>query len=454
MTMPPYPEAFVRQMESQLGESAQAYFQAMEQPPVRGLRINPLKQTDTPLSTLIGDIGEPVPWADNAYLLALSSAAGAHPLHEAGAYYLQEPSAMLPATLLGALEGLTVLDLCAAPGGKSTQLAASMRGMGTLICNEPVPSRAQVLSRNLERMGVTNAAVVSADPAALAERWPLLFDAILVDAPCSGEGMFRRHPETRLEWDEAAPARCALRQTRILHNALRMLKPGGLLCYSTCTLNTVENEQVIASLRDRYPMLAAVPFSVSAQEGRTLAAPDGQIRLYPHTVAGEGHFAALLQKRDLTPEDSARPGSLLPPSQALSAPIKPASDGFHALWQSFACGDAPPANATLGDTLLSAPPLPPLQGVRVLRAGLALGQLKGKVFAPDHALGMAAPAFALPTCALDTAAATRYQRGESLPAPDDMRGYVVVTLQGLALGFGKASDGQLKNHYPKGLRRP
>lgn len=454
MTMPPLPAAFARRIAGQLGDAAPAYFQAMEQPPVRGLRINPHKPTDAPLVTLVEGISQPVPWQENAYLLALQSAAGAHPLHEAGAYYLQEPSAMLPATLLRKPAGLAVLDLCAAPGGKSTQLAAAMAGCGTLVCNEPVPTRAQVLSRNLERMGVTNAAVVCADPAALAERWPQLFDMVLVDAPCSGEGMFRRHPETRLEWDAEAPARCALRQTRILHSAVRMLKTGGQLCYSTCTLNTEENEQVLQSLQEAYPMLTPLPFTVHLPNGQSLSAPMGQVRLYPHQVAGEGHFAALLQKCAPTPDDAPRACALMPPAYALNAPTKQATEGFFAFWQGLSADVPPQPNAMLGDALLAAPPLPPLAGIRVLRAGLTLGQLKGRIFVPDHALAMAAPAWALPAITLDTAAALRYQGGESLPAPDALRGYATVTLHGLALGFVKASDGQLKNHYPKGLRRP
>ena len=213
MCKPPLPDAFRRQMETLLGDEAAAYFSVMEQAPCRGLRLNPAKPTDTPLASWISGIGEPVPWEANGRYLSLDSAAGTHPLHEAGAYYLQEPSAMLPAGMLGAQPGETVLDLCAAPGGKSTQLAAAMHGQGLLVCNEPVPSRAQILSRNLERMGVTNALVVSADPSQLAEAWPELFDRVLVDAPCSGEGMFRRHPETRLEWNESSPEVCAASHT-------------------------------------------------------------------------------------------------------------------------------------------------------------------------------------------------------------------------------------------------
>ncbi len=466
MTIPPLPAEYARRIANQLGEAAQAYFDALLQPSTRGLRRNPLKAPDAPLGMLVEGLGDPVLWAENGFYLSLESDAGLSPLHEAGAYYLQEPSAMLPATLLSPLAGETVLDLCAAPGGKSTQLAAAMAGRGTLVVNEPVPSRAAILSRNMERMGVCNAVVVCMEPEQLAARWPALFDAILVDAPCSGEGMFRRHPEARLEWDAQTPARCAARQRRILESALAMLKPGGRLCYSTCTFNTEENEQTVAAILHDHAALSPIPFQVPLGGGRVLSAPDGLAHLWPHEAAGEGHFAALLQKAGASADGPGKPAQLLAPAQALAAPQKPLLslyDGFRqSMTEASTCDGAaqlgskplPQANAVLGETLLAAPPLPPLQGVRVLRAGLALGQAKGKVFAPDHALAMAAPAIALPTVSVDWPSARAYQRGEALPAPDGLRGYVAVACQGLALGFAKASDGQLKNHYPKGLRRP
>lgn len=364
---------------------------------------------------------------------------------------------MLPAAVLAARPGETVLDLCAAPGGKSTQLGAAMAGQGTLVCNEPVPARAQVLSRNLERMGVTNAAVICAEPERLAQAWPQLFDAVLVDAPCSGEGMFRRHPEARLEWDEGAPERCARRQRRILESALTMLRPGGRLCYSTCTFSPEENEQTVHALLAAHPELEPAPFQAQLSNERALAAPQGTLRLYPHEVAGEGHFVALLMKTALAADEAGlagRPAALLPPDRALATAPRPAMEAYAAFAQSAASGSLPAPNAALGDVLLCAPPLPPLQGLRVLRAGLHLGRTKGAVFAPDHALALAAPPNPLHSFPLDEPGARAYLRGETLPAPPEARSYGTVTYCGLALGFVKASDGQLKNHYPKGLRRP
>ena len=446
---PALPPAFVSRMRAQLGEEADAYFAAMEMPCLRGLRLNPQKPVSDAALEAVGGVEEPVPWnADLGRYLHQDSLAGADPLHEAGAYYLQEPSAMAPVSVLSPQPGERVLDLCAAPGGKSTQIAAALAGEGLLVSNEPVPSRAKILSRNIERMGVPNALVVSAQPEALAARWGVLFDAVLVDAPCSGEGMFRRHPETRAEWNPASPMGCAERQRRILGCAAAMLRPGGRLVYSTCTLSPEENEETVRWFLQEHPDFSAQPFSLPGNYG-TLDAPEGMLRLYPHRVRGEGHFVACLRRAgDAPAADLMRSAAerLSPPAPAVRA----AYSAFAAPLRGL-----PAANAQLGDALLCAPDLPPLDGVRVLRAGVQLGALKGKVFAPDHALAMClSPACGLPVLALDRAGALRYQSGEALPAPEDMSGWALAVYEGLVLGFGKASGGQFKNHYPKGLRRP
>ena len=440
----PLPEAFITRMRAQLGAEADAYFAALDEPYQRGIRMNPRKPFD---HALADGMLEPVPWnPQHGRYLTMGSAAGLDPLHEAGAYYIQEPSAMAPVSLLDPRPGERVLDLCAAPGGKTTQIADVLGGDGLIVCNEPVPSRAKILSRNAERMGVSNALVVSADPEKLAPLWPEAFDAILVDAPCSGEGMFRRHPETRSEWNESSPEGCAVRQKRILACAVEMLRPGGRLAYSTCTLNHEENENVVAWLLAEYPDLEAVPFSMPVNNG-VLNAPDGMLHLYPHQLRGEGHFAALLRKKGDVPSDL-----FAPAATRLAAPQKPLLSAYETFAKPFP--GLPRANAQFGDALLSAPDLPPLKGVKVLRAGIQLGVLKGKVFAPDHALAMALPiTSSIPALPLSREQALQYQSGETLPCPDSLSGYALPTYAGLPLGFGKASDGQLKNHYPKGLRR-
>ena len=439
-----YPEAFIARMRERLGDEADVFFTALDQPYQRGLRINPCKPACLP--DALGVLA-PVPWwPQTGRYLRLDSLAGVDALHEAGAYYLQEPSAMAAVSALAPKPGERVLDLCAAPGGKSTQIADALGGSGLLVANEPVPTRARVLSRNIERMGVTNALVVSADPERLESLWPSAFDAILVDAPCSGEGMFRRHPEARDEWREDSPAGCAARQRRILTSAVRMLKPGGRLAYSTCTLNREENDDMAAWLTQSEPCMQPLAFALDIGDGRTLDATDGFVQLYPHRVLGEGHFVALFTKTD----DTGGHTDFAPASDRLNAPERASV----AAWRELGL-DAIDLNAMLGDALIAAPDLPPLAGVRVLRAGLQLGTLSGKVFLPDHALamGLAHPLTA-PHMELDADMARAYLRGEALPADNGSRGWALAVYQGLALGFVKLSNGQAKNHYPKGLRRP
>ncbi|MBN1776742.1 MAG: RsmF rRNA methyltransferase first C-terminal domain-containing protein [Clostridiales bacterium] len=446
------PEAFVSRMKAQLGSGAGAFFAAMEQPYTRGLRVNPLKTPSEPLDNVIQGLGDTVPWAADGRYLAADSAAGGRPLHDCGAYYIQEPSAMLPARLLDAKPGQTVLDLCAAPGGKSTQLAAMMGGQGTLVCNEVAPARAEALGGNLERMGVRNALAVSACAERLARMWPQLFDSVLADAPCSGEGMFRRHPQTRLEWTADTPAQCARRQLHILTSAAKLLKVGGRLCYSTCTFSEEENEGVIDAFLSSHPIFKPVEYSVPIGGGRELCSQNGCIRLYPHTVRGEGHFTALLQKTDTRP-DEAQPADLCPADRVFASPDRQSTEAFRAFWAELCTDDPPVANAMIGNLLVSAPPLPPPDGLKICRAGLSLGRMKGRAFIPDHALALAAPPFALRTVPLREEAAANYLRGEALPAGDIAGGFWTVSYAGLPLGFVKHSDRQLKNHYPKGLRK-
>lgn len=427
-----FPSGWIEQLAPLLGDQLPDFLHSYDLPPFRGVRMRPGRAP-------IPDAGAPVPWAEDAYELPLDSPAGALPAHDAGGYYLQEPSAMAAAAALHPGPGEKVLDLCAAPGGKSTQLAAYMENRGLLVCNEPVPARAQILSRNIERMGVPHAVVVSALPEELP--WTGFFDKVLVDAPCSGEGMFRRHPETRQEWTAASPEGCARRQRQILDQAARLLRPGGMLAYSTCTFNPTENEGVVQAFLTRHPAFSLTPIVLPG-----LPANDGTLHLWPHQVRGEGHFVALLRKQDAEWPDAGKTERLRPP-----LPGKAEA----ALAQAFLREHlfSPPApNGLFAGRIVSAPEtLPSLNGIRVLRLGLHLGEVRGKVFLPDHAAAMAcAPLRPLPVTQ-ETAAA--YQQGQVLPVEDGLKGFYTPVLDGLVLGWGKASGGQLKNHYPKGLRR-
>ena len=424
------PVEFTEQMKQMLGDAFPAFLRSYEEEPARAVRA---RSGLFPL-----DAEEAVPWEERARYLPALSRAGGGILHEAGAWYLQEASAMIPARVLAPRRGDRVLDLCAAPGGKSTQLSGLIGEEGLLVCNEVVPSRARVLSSNLERMGCRNTVAVSALPEKLSARWPGYFDRILVDAPCSGEGMFRRHPEARSEWNADSPRLCHARQLLILNEAAKMLRGGGRLVYSTCTFNSLENEETVRVFLAEHPAFRLVPFSVPG-----VGECEGMLHIFPHLVRGEGHFAALLEN---TEENGARcpEGSLPRPDRGLLALCRAFRDEV--------LPSCPLPDALLGSRAAVLPAfLPPLEGIRVLRAGLHFGEQAGRVLVPDHALSHAVPGGK--TVPLSRENAGAYLRGESIPYEGPLKGYCAVSYEGFGLGFGKISDGQIKNHYPKGLRR-
>lgn len=424
------PEDFTERMRQQLGDELSAFLNALEEPPVRGIRMNPLKPSDAVQKYTQH---ERIPWTEDGFYLPEESEAGMSILHAAGAFYIQEPGAMLPAAVLNARPGEKVLDLCAAPGGKSTQIGCAMRGEGLLVCNEPVPRRAQILSGNIERMGLPNTVVTCATPDQLAEMWPEGFDAVLVDAPCSGEGMFRREPETRKEWSPEKAAGCAARQKEILEAAARLVRPGGRLVYSTCTYNPAENEENARWFTERFHQFTALPFSLYGIE-----APDGIFTCYPHRLKGEGQFTAAFSRRGNTYADLPPDGSLQKPSKAETDALKAAFPGF------------PEPTHLFGKTMVSIAQLPDLKGIRTLRTGLHLGEVRGKVCIPDHASALCFFLPDLPALELSPEDAVRFMAGETITG--NASGWILVRYHGLALGWGKGSGGTVKNHYPKGLR--
>ena len=441
--IPPLPGGFLESLAPLLKEEAQDFLYSYEQPYHRGLRLNPGKIPADGVELFVPGILADVPWEPLGSYLTLDSTAGLHPLHEAGAYYLQEPSAMAAVAALDPRPGEWVLDLCAAPGGKSSQIAARMKGQGVLVSNEIVPSRAQILSRNLERLGVTNALVTCENPAKLAAKWPGRFDRVLADAPCSGEGMFRRHPEARLEWTPQAPEACARRQGEVLRNAAQLVRPGGILCYSTCTFNVKENEGVIRDFMNENSEFHLIPFMLSEE----LSGKNGMLRLWPHKIAGEGHFVALLQRRGEGGHVDAGKAALPPPSREVLAVYREFCKA--ALGRS-----GPEPNGMFAGRLVAAPEFADVSGLKVLRAGMHLGEAKGKHFIPDHAWAMAAmPPEGAKCLQLSLSEAELYLRGEVLPAPLGAWGWVLIQFAGLSLGWGKVSEGRVQNHYPKGLRK-
>ncbi len=426
------PEGFLTRMEGQLGPEYPAFLASLERPRAVALRLHPRKRPDAKVPFL----GQRVPWEPLGYYYDPQERPGLHPYHDAGVYYLQEASAMAPVALLDPRPGERILDLCAAPGGKATQIAGRMAGRGLLVANEIQPKRAAILSQNIERMGVANALVTNETPQRLARRFPGYFHRVLVDAPCSGEGMFRKEAAAVTDWSLETVALCAQRQREILEQAAEMVRPGGRLVYSTCTFSVEEDEDVAAWFLATHPDFA--PAEIRAPW--FTPGPPGTCRLWPHKLLGEGHFAAVFT-RDGVPEDPPAPAGGPPPRE----------------WTPFAQETGislPPGKAVrFGRTLFWAPPeTPDIAGLKIARPGLELGQALPGRFLPAHALALWQPegarTLSLPAGSAEAAA---YLHGDVLPSPD--RGWVLVAVDGAGLGWAKGDGTWLKNHYPKGLRR-
>ena len=427
------PDEFLQRMEKQLGEEDSQYLESLERPRAVALRFNPLKG-DIPTMDFVQS---PVPWEPMGYYYDQDSRPGLHPYHEAGVYYLQEASAMSAVALLDPQPGEKICDLCAAPGGKTTQIAGRMAGEGFLLCNEINPKRAKILSRNIERMGVSNALVTNEHPARLAEKFAGYFDRVLIDAPCSGEGMFRKEEAAVTDWSQETVEMCARRQAEILHSGAALLKPGGRLVYSTCTFAPEENELTIENFLATHPEF--VLEDVSAPW--FTPAGKGMFRLWPHKLLGEGHFVAVLRKENGEDADL--------------SPVK--GDRLPKEWTEFAKAlaiDLPEgAPVFFGQSLYLAPPeMPDIKGIKVLRPGLELGEVKKDRFEPAHALALWLKSAArTEVFAAESSTAQAYLRGETIPSQS--RGWTLLQVDGYSLGWGKGDGKVLKNHYPKGLRR-
>ena len=471
------PEKFLERMQNMLGEEYPAFLESLSGKRYRALRLNPLKTRIQEGKEKLPFTLSPVPWTKNGFYYEEEEQPGKHPYHEAGLYYIQEPSAMAPVPCLmeerasvaaiperqeePATPG-RVLDLCAAPGGKSTQIAEYMRGRGMLITNEIHPQRAKILSENIERMGISNAIVLNETPESLSKRFIAFFDRILVDAPCSGEGMFRKNDNAGEEWSEENVALCAERQDSILDCAATMLKPGGRLVYSTCTFAPAEDEGSVSRFLETHP-----DFCLEKEE-----------RLMPHKIKGEGHFLAVLHREGGQLSSAATAGTeksltlkdcrefLDFAKEALTIPAEELTAGKILL--------------RFGEQLYLAPAeTPSLRGLKVLRPGLHLGTVKKNRFEPSHALALflkKEQAVHAVNLAGDGTAVRKYLEGQTLTigAGCDVemahiitrgrmaaeqenvslpKGWCLVCVDGYSLGWGKAAGSVLKNHYPKGLRK-
>ena len=419
-------DEYLRRMQKILPDF-EKYKACLDQAPYKGIRVNTLKISVSEFKEISPFALEQVEWEPDGFLIG-EEKPGRSVYHDAGLFYVQEPSAMCAAPLLEVKPGERVLDLCSAPGGKGTQLAQSMRGEGILVLNEKIADRAKILLQNVERMGIVNAVVTNADPSELSERLEGYFDKVLVDAPCSGEGMLRKEAAAAENWSLSNVEMCAARQKKILESAAKLVTPGGMLVYSTCTFSEEEDERNVEWFVREFPQFELL----------------SQRKIYPHREKGEGHFAALFRRCD---GEKVRFKAWKPFADKKSV----------ASWKEFEreflkkplCGEF----LTFGKNICLVPAeLFSLDGLRVLRAGLLLGENAGKRFEPAHALAMGADRNNLTKIAdLDDEQIMRYLHGEELP-PRDLQGWCVAAYHGYPIGLAK-NAGALKNHYPKGLRR-
>ncbi|MBC8505113.1 MAG: RsmF rRNA methyltransferase first C-terminal domain-containing protein [Anaerolineales bacterium] len=459
--MPDLPNPFLTRMQQQLGDEYADFLASYDQPPDIGLRVNTLKLSPEEFKLISPFQLTPIPWVPSGFTVPTDSRPGKHPYHTAGLYYLQDPSAHAVAELLAPQPGERVLDLAAAPGGKATHLAALMAGEGLLVANDLNHRRAQVLAKNLERWGTRNTVVLNETPTRLVEHFGAYFDRVLVDAPCSGEGMFRKDLDARTEWMPKLVQSCAIRQDAILVDAAKLVRPGGTLAYATCTFAPEEDEDTIARFLDRQPEFELI--DPPRFDGFSPGQPDWlsndqnypmqhTVRLWPHRAPGEGHFIAILKKND---QDGHKLSSSTP---LLLDPLPPEAKHYYQQFTDKTLNWQPPEDhlSLMGSHLYQIPDdSPDLRGLKVIHWGWWLGTMKKKRFEPSHALGMGLHAGdvhnTLPL-SLDDPAVAKYLRGEVLPSSGD-DGWALVTIDGYPLGWGKRVQGRLKTHLPKWLRQ-
>lgn len=417
----------------------------LQSAPMEGVRFSEKKISRADFLRLAPFELEPSPYYSNGFRFTSPYAGkGKHPLHLSGACYFQEPSAMSAITALDVRESDRVLDLCAAPGSKATALGEKCP-RGFLVANEIHPARAKILLSNVERMGLANTVVTHATPVELSAKLEGVFDKILVDSPCSGEGMFRKEPEVLTQWSEELVQMCAKRSAEILDEAAKMLRPGGRMVYSTCTFNTLENEQTILSFLERHPDFYVVESGIPAA-GEGLMGLSKAARFYPDG-SGEGHFVCAMQRAgDEIDTDYPRY-----PDKKMSADFAACIEQCIVDLPALFGGRSPVAIEQKDCLWLVSPDLPRLDGIHLLRAGVMAATRRGKICLPCHHLFTASPLQSIKMKeTVDTDRALAFLRGEEIDGAG--KGFTAVVWENLVLGFGKASGGKIKNHYPKGLR--
>jgi NOL1/NOP2/sun family putative RNA methylase len=460
------PEAFVARMRELLGPEAPAFLDSYRRPAQRAVRANPLKLDPADLPGLLGIDPDPVPWCPEAFFLPEGARVGDTLAHAAGLCYVQEPSALAVGAALDVRPGQRVLDLAAAPGGKTTLAAGRLGDRGVVVANEVQRSRVQALADNLDRWGSARTMLAAETVARLAERLPGAFDRVLLDAPCSGEGLFRRNPAAATQWRPGHVRGNAERQRALLADAAALVRPGGVLVYSTCTFAPEENEQQVAGFLAAHPdwELLVIPTHEGFTPGRPDWSPDGPpelartVRLWPHHLRGEGHFIAKLAHpgESGTLSSGSGEGGTLPADPRKRGALPAGRRAVVDAWRGFAADalEGEPAGVTMVGERAYRVPDEELAGagVRLVRPGLLVGRVRPGRFEPAHALAMAVGVAAARRCRwLDDAGAAAWVRGEAL-GHDGPDGWTVVGWNGWPLGWGRAAGGSLKNHYPKGLR--
>lgn len=507
------PERYKENMKELLGEEYKEYLGCFEQPSQTALRINTLKIRPEEFQTISPFDLQQIAWtAKGFYYDAKKASPSGHPHYFAGLYYIQEPSAMIPASILPVEPGDKVLDLCAAPGGKATELAAKLQGRGMLLANDISVSRAMALAKNLQKTGAVNTVVTAETPEKLAMHLPVFFDKILIDAPCSGEGMFRRDPKMVKDWEEKGPSYYAPIQRQILQRAWEMLKPGGKMVYSTCTFSPQEDEGMIQWFLDTYPDMRIAPVTryPGFSEGRPdwIKAGDASlchcIRIFPHRAQGEGHFAVLLEKKaaasaeeenltdiqdscsggvfterilnggagytcdsrtDTEDRQSGEQGSSRSrgkkknKKQKGNGNEKKTSDqnmGQVTEFMKDIHGLSGNIQIKKENAILLPVDWQALRGLRIITEGLLLGERKKQQFEPSVQLALAMTKDAYASC-LDLPSederVLRYLKGETLQCEENYKGYVLLCTDGYPLGWCKGNgQGMLKNKYYAGWR--
>ena len=471
------PLLFQNRMKELLGDEYEAYLASYDKPINKGLRVNPLKASNAEVLGLLERELKPVPWSSlGFYYDEEDIRPGKSPYFEAGLYYIQEPSAMSVAEVAfealckirpaakDGCDGLKVLDLCAAPGGKTTYMAALMKDKGLLVANEINPGRAQILAQNVERMGLSNTMVVSEDPRDLSKRFEDYFDLIIVDAPCSGEGMFRKEEDALTMWSIDNVNLCADRQKMILEEARKMLRSGGAIVYSTCTFAYEEDEGMVENFLKENEDLEIMTSSYSKFFAPGLGQAKDAMRLFPHKIDGEGHFACVLKDKTPAPgeeaetcESSKKSGKKKDGDKNTKAMADLAYEFLEKMVDEDTLEDIRQKDVVaFGENLYAMPCHIKMDRLKVLRAGLELGNVTKGRFTPSHALALHLKGQSVKmkvSFPADSKEINDYLKGLTISCNDDINdGWILVCADGYPIGWGKKTGNTIKNHYPKGLR--